>query len=87
MSSLSLLLLRKYGSKRLIDVLTNLGFCSSYYEAQTLEMSALMHAQPTFKSDSFSQFVFDNADFNASTIDGLNSFHAVGGIDGFVHEF
>lgn len=28
----------------------------------------------------FCQFVFDNADFNICTIDGLNTFHSMGGI-------
>lgn len=28
----------------------------------------------------FVQFVFDNADINVCTLDGLNTFHALGGI-------
>jgi hypothetical protein len=31
-------------------------------------------------SDSFSQFIFDNADVNIETLDGKNTFHALGGI-------
>lgn len=29
---------------------------------------------------SFVQFAFDNADFNVNTLDGLGTFHALGGI-------
>ncbi|KAG8171061.1 hypothetical protein JTE90_000788 [Oedothorax gibbosus] len=43
-------------------------------------MSALLNAQPIVKPNSSSQFVFDNVGFNACTIDGVNSFHAMGGI-------
>lgn len=32
------------------------------------------------KLDSFLQFAFGNADFNTNTLDGLNTFHAMGGI-------
>ncbi|KAJ8867663.1 hypothetical protein PR048_031466 [Dryococelus australis] len=56
-----------------------LGFCSSYYEVQLLEMSSILHTHPNMNW-LFSQFVFDNADFNVCTIDGLNTFHAMGGI-------
>lgn len=80
LSSLSLLLYRRFASKHLINVLASLGFCSSYYEAQVLEMSCIANAKPVFKGGSFNQFVFDNADFNVCTIDGLNTFHSMGGI-------
>lgn len=80
LGSLSLLLYRNYASKNLVYLLSSLGFCASYYEAQKLEMSAIAHARPTFKKGSFNQFVFDNADFNVCTSDGLNTFHAMGGI-------
>jgi len=80
LNSLSLLLYRRYASKNLVNLLSSLEFCSSYYEAQTLEMSAVVHAQPAFKAELFNQFVFDNADLNVCTIDGLNTFHGMGGI-------
>ena len=45
------------------------------------EISGVMRQGITVDSSfSFSQFVFDNADFNTNTLDGLNTFHAVGGI-------
>lgn len=80
LNGLSLFLHKKYGSRRLMDLLANMGFCASYHEAQRLEMSALLNAQPNVKPNSFSQFVFDNADFNACTTDRVNSFHAMDGI-------
>lgn len=57
-----------------------MGFCASYYEAQILEMSCIANDKPVFKGGSFNQFVFDNADFDVCTIDGLNTFHSMGGI-------
>lgn len=39
-----------------------------------------MHEQPSISEDVFLQFVFDNADFNVATIDGLITFHLMGGI-------
>lgn len=80
LSGLSLFLHRKYGSRRLIDLLANMGFCATYHEAQILEMSALQNAQPSVMENSFFQFVFDNIDFNPCTINGVDSFHAMGGI-------
>ncbi|KAJ8878927.1 hypothetical protein PR048_019530 [Dryococelus australis] len=67
--SLGLLLYRKYGSKNLVNILS----------IQLLEMSTILHTQFNMNG-SFSQFVFDNADFNVCTINGLNTFHAMGGI-------
>lgn len=71
---------RKYGSRDLLQVLSALGMCASYDETVTFETSALFHPQKSFTNDSFSQFVFDNADVNINTIDGLNTFHSMGGI-------
>ncbi|KAJ8880906.1 hypothetical protein PR048_017379 [Dryococelus australis] len=43
-------------------------------------MSCMVHDKPTFKKGAFHQFVFDNADLNICTIDGLNTFHSMDGI-------
>lgn len=43
------------------------------------ENSAIMHSPLEIYDDAFSQFVFDNADFNTQTLDG-HTFHAMGGI-------
>lgn len=71
---------QKYGSKHLINVLSALGFCSSYDEAALFQISALQHPLITATEKAFCQFVFDNADVNVCTLDGFNSFHAMGGI-------
>lgn len=80
MTSLALLIYRKFASKTLVNLISSLGFCSSYHDAQNLEISAMVHSQPRFKAGSFTQFVFDNADFNVCTLDGMNTFHSMGGI-------
>jgi hypothetical protein len=69
-------LFQKYGSRRL----SSLGFCSSYTEAMLFEVSAIMRSPLDIDDKSFSQFVFDNADFNTQALDGHNTFHAMGGI-------
>ncbi|XP_031335335.1 uncharacterized protein LOC116165167 isoform X2 [Photinus pyralis] len=73
-------LYKKYGSRRLIDVLSSLGFCSSYTEAVRFEMSSMLEPHLTLRKQALSQFVYDNADFNIGTIDGHNTFHSMGGI-------
>lgn len=70
----SVYLHRKFGSKLLIDYLSNLGLSASYSEAQMYELSSLALSHHV-------QYVFDNADFNVSTIDGHNTFHQMGGIE------
>ncbi|KAJ8887182.1 hypothetical protein PR048_013397 [Dryococelus australis] len=77
--SLGLLLYKKYCSKNLANILSSLGFCSSYYEVQLLEMSTILLNQSGMNG-SFSQFVFDNAEFNVCTIDKWNTFETMVGI-------
>lgn len=36
--------------------------------------------EPSYDLNGFTQFVFDNADFNVATLTGHNTFHAMGGI-------
>lgn len=79
-TSLSLYLNRMYGSKHLIEVLSALGVCSSYYESDRYVKSLITAGPPAIESDSLTQFVFDNADVNIRALDGLNTFHAMGGI-------
>lgn len=71
---------KKFGSRRLIETLESLGFCASYAEATTFEISAIMRPPLVIDPNSFSQFIFDNADFNSQTLDGYQTFHAMGGI-------
>lgn len=70
----------KYGSRKLIDVVSSLGFCASYSEAVRLKVSAIMRPPLQIDQTAFHQFVHDNADFNTRTLDGYNTFHAMGGI-------
>lgn len=48
--------------------MSTLGFCASYEEEQTLELSVVMHPESD-KQNGFHQFVADNADVNVSTLD------------------
>lgn len=77
---LGLYLHRHFGTKHVIDIFSNLGFCASYTDVYVFETSSLLYPQPKVDRNSFSQFVFDNADFNINTIDGYNTFHTMGGI-------
>lgn len=72
---------RKYGSKDLIDSFANIGLCASYDETKRFEASILHDPQNhTCFEDTYIQYAFDNADHNTCTIDGKNTFHAMGGI-------
>ena len=78
---LSAMMHKKHASKNLIDSLSYLGLCSSYYEALLFEASIVNDPLNHSISDNcFVQFVFDNADHNTNTLDGRNTFHAMGGI-------
>lgn len=62
-----------FGSKFLIDTLSNLGFSSSYWEVQKYESSAaatLKVQLPEYFPGQFLQFVADNVDHNIRTLDG-----------------
>ncbi|KAG5893899.1 hypothetical protein JTB14_014508 [Gonioctena quinquepunctata] len=59
LTGISLLFHRKYASKNLIDLLASLGFTSAYYEGKKLELSAIAHAQLTYKPAAFNQLVID----------------------------
>lgn len=78
--ALSVMLHRKFGSRRIIDIFYNLGLCSLYSEVLLCEDSLLVHGQPRITSGVFAQWVFDNADYNVNTINGKNTFHSMGGI-------
>lgn len=71
---------RKFGSRHIIDLLSTLGICSSYYENVNYLNGSLDCAQPIIDKNGFCQFVFDNADINVCTLDGLGTFHTLGGI-------
>jgi hypothetical protein len=71
---------KKYASRNLIDSLSHLGLCASYEETSLFEASIVHDPQQYNFTNAYLQFVFDNADYNANTIDGRNTFHAVDGI-------
>lgn len=73
-------LYKKFGSKSLINILSAMGFCAPYREITIFENSCIHRAESEILENSFSQFVFDNADFNTNTLDGRGTFHAMGGI-------
>ncbi len=77
---LSVYVHRHVGSRHLTDILYAMGVCSSYNEARRYEASAMLQNRPSVEANSFSQFVFDNADFNVRTLDGYGTFHSMGGI-------
>ncbi|CAG9817879.1 unnamed protein product [Phaedon cochleariae] len=78
---LSTFIYKRFGSRLLVDALSAIGFVATYAETTLLEMSSIVRPeQPRVTTDGFLQFIFDNADFNINTIDGLNTFHSMGGI-------
>lgn len=70
----------KVGSKALIDMLSTFGACCTYKKSRLFEEAACLGCTVDIEDESFSQFIFDNADFNINNIDGCNTFHAMGGI-------
>lgn len=71
---------RKYGSRYLIDLLFALGISISYKECLKFENLAVINQSQAVNTESFIQFVFDNADINVRTLDGYGTFHSMGGI-------
>ena len=70
-----------FGSKFLIDTLSNLGFSTSYWEVQKYESSAAATLKiylPDYFPGQFLQFVADNVDHNIRTLDGHNTYHGMG---------
>lgn len=84
MTAVSVFIYKKFGSKHLLHLLSSMGFSASYEEANRLEGSYVLQARQGAKivesAVPFSQFIFDNADFNVNTLDGHHTFHAMGGI-------
>lgn len=71
----------QFASKYLIDVLYNLGFCSSYTEVSKFESSAAVSENsllPETDGTNLVQFSADNVDHNLCTIDGNGTFHGMG---------
>ncbi|GBP33878.1 hypothetical protein EVAR_20989_1 [Eumeta japonica] len=71
---------RKSGSKVIVNLLSNLGVCASYYDVALHEVSAIKAEITTVTPPVFAQYIYDNADHNAQTIDGKNTIHVAAGI-------
>ncbi|KAG5898721.1 hypothetical protein JTB14_020915 [Gonioctena quinquepunctata] len=61
-------------------VISNEGFSATYNSIPLYEDSCAFRPVRNILPHAFSQFVFDNADFNSNTIDGKNTLRAMGGI-------
>ena len=80
LSSIAVYIHRRYGHKDLINLLHNTGLADSYTEALRYENSLLLDSSKPDNTvtEGFMQFAFDNADFNTNTLDGHDTFHAMG---------
>ena len=76
--AISVFLHRKYAPREMIDILSCISFADE--EVQRLENGMISAGEPSYGLECFTQFVFDNADFNVATLTGHNTFHAMGGI-------
>jgi len=65
---------RKYASRELIDILSSIGFADDYKEIQRLDYAFLCKDEPSYNLNGFTQFVFDNADFNIAMLTGYGTF-------------
>ena len=71
----------KFSAIGLIDCLYNIGLCASYLETARFETSIINDPEKfNIVSDTYLQFIYDNAEHNTVTIDGKNTFHCMGGI-------
>lgn len=78
---LSTFLHRRFGSRRILDVLSSIGVAASYSDTAKYEVSTVYHPQPFIlppETGSFVQFAADNVDINVYTIDGHNTVHIMG---------
>ena len=58
------------------DILSSISFADDYKEVQRLENGMISAGEPSYGLESFTQFVFNNADVNVATLTGHNTFHA-----------
>ena len=58
----------------------SLAYVAPYHEILKFETAAILHGPLKINFDAFFQFIFDNADFNSQTLDGMNTFHTMGGV-------
>ena len=78
---LSVTLEHKYGHRDLVDMISKLGFCSSYSEANKYRANAAAFQGVDLPEDvtsSFLQYQADNVDHACRTLDGHGSVHVMG---------
>lgn len=80
-SAFGLYLSWQYGSRNFIKICSSLGYSASYYETEVYLQSLLEAGEPEIERGNFFLFVFDNIDINLRTLDGKDTFHALGGIE------
>ena len=66
----------------MIDILSSMSFADDYEEVhiQRFEQALMSGGNLSYDLSGFTQFVFDNADFNVATLTEHNTFHSMGGI-------
>lgn len=67
-------------SKELVTMLNTLGFADDYREVKRLYAAFMTEDRPTYSLEEFTNFIFDNADYNIRTLTGRNTWHALGGL-------
>lgn len=78
---LSVTINQRYGHRDLIDLLFNLGFCSSYAESSLYKRNASVTQGVDLEGlteEALLHFIADNVDHNAKTLDGQNVIHMMG---------
>ena len=78
--AISIFILRKYASRDLEEILRSINFTKNYKEILRFENSIIFIDKPSYNLNGFTQFIFDNADFNVATLTGHNTFHSLGDI-------
>ena len=71
---------RGYTFKSLLEVLSNLGFISSYNEAVRYQSSATQYCPSEINTYAHLQYVFNNADYSLHILDGHGTFYSMGGL-------
>ena len=62
--SIAVYIHQKFASKQMINVLSSLSFCENYTELKRLHSAISAAEVPPYDMSGFTQFMFDNADFN-----------------------
>ena len=72
----------KYASRELIDILCSMSLADDYEEVhmQQFEQAFMLGGDLSYDLSGFTQFVFNNADFNVAILTGHNTFHSMGAI-------